>query len=390
MTEKIFQKDRYLKKTDAVITSVNGKEITLDRTIFAPDSGGQPSDRGLIAGLPVMMATEKSGEVVHVLENDPGDALSEGMNVEISIDWERRFDHMQNHLGEHILSGIFKSMYDIDNKGFHMGETEGTFDLDIPSLTEEMITAVEDRANEVIAQAIPVEVKMIRDIEEARELPLRKELKVNEDILVVTVPGVDCVACCCPHPADTSQIGIIKLLGTEKYKGMTRVHFLCGRRALLDYRQKHKVITVLNEKYSADEFTLLDKMKKIDDKNEAVRKERNGLKTEIAKGSAQRLAAMDENVVVHRFPNADMERLRTTAKFFTELSDRPLILASESDSCVLLAHSGSADMKCGALVKELGKGGRGGGKNDQAQVMFSDRADMDSFVEAVISTLTGE
>ena len=215
MTEKIYQQDCYLKECEAAVRRSEGDEVILDRTIFAPDSGGQPWDLGSISGIPVVKVTERNGEVIHVLKKGKN-TLSEGDRAELKIDWDRRFDHMQNHLGEHILSGIFKSRFDIDNKGFHLGDKEGTFDLDIPALTREMMEEAENLANEAVFRAIPVQRTQLKTTEEAAQYPLRKALSVEEDILVVTVPGVDCVACCCPHPSDTSQIGLIKITGTEK------------------------------------------------------------------------------------------------------------------------------------------------------------------------------
>lgn len=384
MTNKIYQQDRYLKEYTAKVVSAEGDCLILDGTIFAPDSGGQPWDLGRIAGVELKKVTEKKGEVLHVLSREDH-GISAGDEVKLELDWPRRFDHMQNHLGEHILSGIFKSRFDIDNKGFHLGEKEGTFDLDVKSLTEDMIREVEDLANDVVYQALPVRVEMIHDPAGAEKYPLRKELKVDEDILIVTVPGVDCVACCCPHPSDTSQIGIIKITGTEKYKGMTRVHFLCGRRALLDYRQKHLVMTELCEKYSADSFTLPEKVRIAEEKSEEIRKERNALKARAAAEQAERLlsaaVSSGDSVITGILPDADMEDLRSLAKLLMEQTGLPVVLAAGKSGGALLAHSGHAGVHCGKLVKELAEGGRGGGSETQAQAVFQNSEAMKVFVE---------
>lgn len=382
MTEKIYQQDCYLRECEATVLRSEGDELILDRTIFAPDSGGQPWDLGTISGIPVTKVTERNGEVIHVLKKGKN-TLAEGDRAELAIDWDRRFDHMQNHLGEHILSGIFKSRFDIDNKGFHLGDREGTFDLDIPSLTPEMITEAEDLANEAVFRAVPVQRIRLNTPEEAAQYPLRKALSVDEDILVVTVPGVDCVACCCPHPSDTSQIGLIKIIGTEKYKGMTRVHFLCGKRALLDYRQKHLVVSELAEQYSADAYSLLKKVEKAGQKNDAIRRELNDLRSSLARRAADALLEESGRFAAGVYEDADMEQIRQTAKRFMELSERPVILASKREKTVLLAHSGSAGIQCGKLVKELAEGGRGGGSDTQAQAVFPDAESMLAFVERV-------
>lgn len=404
MTEKLYQKDMYMREFDANVVSVDGLNVILDATAFAPDAGGQPCDKGVINGIPVKAVHEKAGIIVHEMEIADADAASGGKQdaaeaalenagiapgkcVRGALDWDRRFDHMQNHLGEHILSGIFKSEYDLDNKGFHLGEDSATFDIDAKELTQEMLDRVEMLANEVVYRNLPVEISIIQSAEEAIKLPLRKELKAEEDISVVTVPGVDCVACCCPHPSTTAQIGAIKLIKTEKYKGMTRVHFKCGRRALEDYRQKHSVITVLNEKYSADEFSLLDKIKAADAKNEEIRREMNRLKDALADiRAAEFMEACDDmGIVLGELEKGNIEDLRQVAKKLVKMTDMPVVISSASDLCVLLTHSGKSSVKCGALVKEfaVGAGGKGGGGDTQAQVFFNNADLMNNFIEIV-------
>ena len=382
MTEKIYQKDRYLKELEAKVVRTEGADVILDQTIFAPDSGGQPCDLGTISGFKLKNVTEKDGEVVHILESEANvSVLKPGDRVQLQLDWQRRFDHMQNHLGEHILSGIFKSVYDLDNKGFHLGDDDGTFDLDTLELTDEMIREAENRANQAVYDAIPVQVEMIRSLEDAKNYPLRKELKVEEDIIVVSVPGVDCVACCCPHLSDTSQIGIIKITGTEKYKQLTRVHFKCGWRALRDYQQKHMDVAYLSEHYSADEFTLLDKIEKVEKKNDRIRREYNEFKTAAAAAKARELADGSTEVAYAGIDGADMDYLRTIAKQLSELKEVPAVLYSETGLCVLLTAPEGSAVQCGKLVKTLAEGGRGGGSPTQAQAVFQEVEKVRAFAE---------
>ncbi len=391
MTEKLFQTNMYLKEAEAQVVSVNGSDVVLNKTIFAPEAGGQPCDFGSIAGYNVIGVSEKDGEIIHKIKlpEDEGILLKAGDNAELKLDWDRRFDHMQNHLGEHILSGLFKSKYDLDNKGFHLSDDTGAFDIDAKEIAEEMTDEIERLANEIVYSALPVEISLIENAEEAAKLPLRKELKVGEDITVVTVPGVDCVACCCPHPSNTSQIGLIKIIRTEKYKSMTRIYYKCGRRALLDYQQKHKVVSVLNEKYSADEFSLLGKVKIADDKNEAVRKELNRTKDSLARIRAEELLKKADKMVAGEFERADIDELKRVAKKILADTDLPVVLSSASDLCVFMTHSGKSGLKCGSLVKEFaaGAGGRGGGSDTQAQVIFNNIELMRNFIKIVESSL---
>ena len=395
MTEKLFQKDMYMREADSTVVSFEGDRLVLAGTVFAPAAGGQPCDRGTVNGIPVVDVQEDKGVIVHILDAASAEdseaaakacsQLSAGADVHMVIDWNRRFDHMQNHLGEHILSGLFKKVYDLDNKGFHLGEEHATFDIDSKEITKEMLDHIEDLANQVIYDALPVTVDILENLEAASKMPLRKELKVEEDITVVTVPGVDCVACCCPHPANTSQIGVIKLLRTEKYKGMTRIHFKCGRRALMDYRQKHDVTSVLNEKYSADEFTLLDKIKIADDKNEAIRKDLNKMKNTFAEIHAEKMLAEADSVVAGEMEKATIDDLKRIAKKLVDMTDKPVAISSASDLCVFLTHSGKSKLKCGKIVKEFatGAGGKGGGGDTQAQVIFNNIDLMRNFIMIV-------
>jgi alanyl-tRNA synthetase len=382
MTEKVYQKERYMKEMKAEVVSVNGADVVLDRTIFASDAGGQPCDLGTINGYRVKNVTEKDGEFIHTLAKaDEAAALAPGDTVELKIDWGRRFDHMQNHLGEHILSGVFKSEYNLDNHGFHLGDDDGTFDLDTLELTDEMIDHAEDLANQAVYDALPVEVAFAETREEAEKYPLRKQLTVDSDILVVTVPGVDCVACCCPHVANTSEIGIIKITGTEKYKQLTRVHFKCGKRAFLDYRQKHKDVAALSERYSADEFTLLSKIEKAEKKQDKIRKEYNDFKTGMAEAYAKKLSAGAPAVITGEIDGADMDLLRITAKKLSEITDAPAVLSSPDAMSVLLTSAKGSPVNCGKIVKNFAEGGRGGGGDTQAQVVFKDAGQMRNFVE---------
>ncbi|MCR4600336.1 MAG: alanyl-tRNA editing protein [Clostridia bacterium] len=386
MTERLYNSDAYLKTVTAKVTGKEGEFLIFDRTVFAPDSGGQNSDLGTVGGMKVLLATERDGEILHQLSREDAEGVSVGDELLMEIDWERRFDHMQNHIGEHILSGLFKSEYDLDNKGFRLGEDVGTFDIDSREITQEMLDRIEELANDVVYRSLPVQITMVKDAEEAKKYPLRKELKADEDIIIVSIPGVDCVACCCPHPSDTSQVGIIKITGTEKYKGMTRISFKCGKRALMDYRQKHRVISMLAEKFSADEFSLPEKVAAADRKNDEMHRELNRMKGIVADIESARLMAVESPVIAGELAEGDMDVVRRVSRKITDNDSRPAIVSSASDCCVLLAFSGEAKVDFGAVVKAhaAALGGKGGGKPGSAQAFFGDVESMRSFVKIAV------
>lgn len=383
MTEKIYQKDAYLREWDAELIRIEDGAAVFTSTIFAPEAGGQPCDLGSAGGFPIVSVEERKGEIFHKLKIPEGtESPQPGQKMKMKLDWDRRFDHMQNHLGEHMLSGLFKSEYDADNKGFHLGEETGCFDIDLKEITPEMLRNIERKANRAVYAALPVTVSLVESAEDAADYPLRKPLSVDEDILIVTIPGLDCCACCCPHPSDTSQVGLIKLLRTEKYKGMTRIYYKCGMRALLDYEQKHDVVSTLSEKYSADEFTLLEKEKIADRKHEELRRELNNMKDKFAGLMAEEILSEAEKTVSHEFEAETIDDLKRIAKKVTAKTDLPVILSSAKHLCVFMTHTGKSRLRCGAVVKEfaVGAGGKGGGSDTQAQVIFSSLDTMRNFI----------
>ena len=313
MTEKLYQTNQYLKESTAAVTAVNGNIVTLDRTIFAPEAGGQGSDTGTMNGIPVVHCSEKDGTVLHELAEAP-DGLKPGDEVKLELDWPVRLDHMQNHCGEHILSGILFTEHGIENRGFHLGSEFSTLDAAIKDMPEEMVRELEWKANQVVFQGIPVRVEMLASREDAEKYPLRKALKVDEDISVVIIDGVDCVACCCPHPADTSQVGLIKIIRTEQYKGMTRVYFNCGMRALKDYALKQDIVTALNLKYSSEDETLLENIRIQDKKTAALRSELYTLKQRLAVMEADELISGADRAVAHEFDDRNLDELKFLGK----------------------------------------------------------------------------
>lgn len=388
MTKKLFQIDPYLKQTEAQIVSIEGDKIVLDKTIFAPEAGGQGSDLGFIDKIPMLHSEEKEGIVYHKMAEIPS-GFKVGKTVELELDWETRFDHMQNHCGEHIISGILFTKYGIGNKGFHLGTEISTLDADKKQMPQEMVDEVERLANKAVFSAIPVTVEMIESKEEAQKLPLRKELKVEEDISIVSIPGIDCVACCCPHPSDTSQVGLIKIIKVENYKGMTRIYFKCGMRAFEDYKLKHDIITVLNKKYSSEEHNLLDNIKIQDSKTNEIKRELYAMRSKFALMEAERLVAEADKYIHYEYDDQSLDELKFMAKKIMEITDLPIILSSTSCMTVLLTHSGKSKLECGKLVKEFacGFGGKGGGSSSLAQALFNDKEIMRNFVKIVLMSI---
>ena len=228
-TEKLYYNDPFLNTfTASVLSCEAGKDgylVTLDRTAFYPEGGGQPADHGRLGTVAVTDVHDRGGVVVHTCDG----SLDVGQTVTGTIDWDRRFDHMQQHSGEHILSGLLCSLYHCDNVGFHLGADTVTIDYNA-ELTEEQVLLAEEKANAVIWADAPVEVTY-PDAEALKALPYRSKKELTGQVRIVTFPGADCCACCGTHVLRAGQVGIIKVLSCQKFRSGVRMEILCGSRA---------------------------------------------------------------------------------------------------------------------------------------------------------------
>lgn len=230
-TEKLFYQDTYLKTFTAMVVDCReggrGYEVVLDRTCFYPEGGGQPGDRGMLNDVPVTDTHERDGQVLHFTEAP----LEVGATVTGTIDWDYRFDLMQQHSGEHMVSGVVHRLYGFDNVGFHMGADMITIDFS-GILTEEQLLGVEREVNERIWLDSRVKC-WYPDPETLKNLPYRSKKELTGDVRIVEFPGADICACCGTHVKRTGEIGLVKLLSVQKFHGGVRVEMLSGRRAYL-------------------------------------------------------------------------------------------------------------------------------------------------------------
>lgn len=237
MTEKLYYSDSYMREFSATVLSVteeNGEfAVTLDRTAFFPEGGGQGSDTGFIGGVRVYDVQIRDGVICHYTEKP----LKVGEKVVCAIDFDRRFRNMQNHSGEHIISGIVHKLYGYENVGFHLSD-EMTVDFD-GELTRKQLDEIEDLANKAVYENLPVRAYFPKK-DELDSLSYRSKKEINEDLRIVEIEGVDVCACCAPHVKLTGEIGVIKILDFFKNKGGVRLFVKCGRDALADYRDKYK------------------------------------------------------------------------------------------------------------------------------------------------------
>jgi len=328
----------------------------------------------------VLDVREKGETIRHLLESE----LPVGGQVDLKIDWERRLDHMQQHCGEHLLSGVIYEKLKGNNKGFHMGAEVVTVDIDLSEIPESMLWDIEREVNRKIQENLPVEIHVADRVEELEGIPLRKAPTVDEAIRVVNVPGVDCVACCGTHPARIGEIGILRILRADKYKGMTRIQFVCGMRAVKISTFEHKVLRSINQQYSAETANLEDRLAKEREKLAALESEVKSYRLQALEGLAKDLIAEEETVLVREFENMDAGMLMNLAKKVLKDREAVCLFGSLSDKKVVLMHN-KDDVHAGKIFKETiqAAGGRGGGGANSAQGSFQTVEDLKGFITQV-------
>ena len=241
MTDKLFYQDSHLNKFEAEVISCGpvereeGRyEIVLDQTAFFPEGGGQYADHGSLGGAAVLDVQERDGRVFHITDHP----LEPGMQVEGRLDWEERFMKMQQHTGEHIVSGLVHARFGYNNVGFHLGSEDCTMDFS-GEITREELREIEVEANRAVWKNLEVQA-LYPSPEEAGKMEYRSKIKIEGQIRIVVIPGYDVCACCAPHVKRTGEIGMIKLTDVQRYKGGVRVTMLCGIRSLKDYEMKQE------------------------------------------------------------------------------------------------------------------------------------------------------
>lgn len=378
MTEKIYYQDSYRKTHEASVLETIEKDhkilLVLDQTIFYPEGGGQPCDLGTIDGISVLDVQEKDGIIYHQLAEKPSRP-----RVDLAIDWQRRFDYMQQHSGEHILSGILYQEYGANNKGFHLGEEIVTIDMDLKNMTEDQLSHVENLANQAIYEARPV-AQELTDLENLASFGPRKAVAAEEDIRVVTIAGTDVCPCCGTHVKNAAEVGIIKILKSEAHKGMSRITFLCGQRAYQDYRKKHQIITSLKQELHTEEDKLVERTQKI---NQDLQDLRYQIKEEKNKAALAEMEKFPGGKIYQLFENLDGDQLEYIIKENQNKSEGQkdtLVLGSAIDNR-LVVYGKDRDM--GRIFKENLKTyrGKGGGRGETAQAKFDSTEDVKMFIQ---------
>ncbi len=256
MTEKLYELDAYLSEFEATVTDcisdTDKFKIVLDKTAFFPQGGGQAADIGTIDDIKVFDVQENGGAIYHYTKKP----LKLGSRVIAKLDFDRRFNFMQNHTGEHIVSGISHKLYGVNNVGFHLGENVVTLDFD-KELTREQLDKVEYLANQTVWADMPV-ITYYPTADELKKTDYRSKKEIDGAVRLVKIKNTDICACCAPHVKATGEIGLIKLLDTERMRGGIRIILKCGKFALQDYKSKFENVSKIASRLSAKQENCSD------------------------------------------------------------------------------------------------------------------------------------
>jgi alanyl-tRNA synthetase len=378
MENKLYYQDAYIQSFTAQVVkqekdTTGNWYLILNQTAFYPTGGGQPHDLGTIGEAKVLNVEEIDGEIRHYLESPLQIAGKEVFGV---INWERRFDHMQQHEGQHILSAAFDHLFKYKTVSFHLGNELLTIDLETENLSVEEAKSAEELANQIILENRPIESKWVTE-EELSHYSLRKETKVKEDIRLVIIPDFDNNGCGGTHPMATAEVSAIKILAWERQKRKVRVQFVCGQRVLSQLDQKQKVLLELTKLLNAPETEMKQAVLRLLDHGKTVEKVLEQTQESLlhyeAKELLERSNAHDKKKLVSEvFQNRTIQELQKLARLITVQAENVLVffVSQNEDRLQLVCARGAArteNMKwvIGNVLPLIN--GKGGGSDSFAQ-----------------------
>ncbi len=365
MTEKLYYIDSHMREFTARVTGCtetkNGFAVTLDRTAFFPEGGGQPADTGTVGEARVLDVHEKDGRILHSVDRP----LTVGESYPCALDWEQRLRRMQNHSGEHIVSGLIYREHGFDNVGFHMGADCMTIDYS-GELSWKELMRIEDLANEAVRADLPLHI-WYPEGEELARLFYRSKLDLTENVRIVEIPGIDRCACCAPHVDRTGEVGLVKILTAERHRGGVRITAVCGMDAVEEARRRQESVTVISNLLSVKRDQVVPAVER-QLELQARQKERLArLGLELARLRAESMEPTEGNLAVfdsvldepalRELVNLLMEKCAVAAAFS----------GSDAEGWRYIIGSRRVDLRAAARSLNAGIGGRGGGSPEMIQ-----------------------
>lgn len=366
MTEKLYYRDSHIKTFEAKVLSCEPEkdhyQIVLDATAFFPEGGGQSADTGMLESVRVLDVQEKQDIIYHTTDGP----LTPGDTVTGTIDWAVRFDRMQQHSGEHLISGLVHQRFGYDNVGFHLGDEETTLDFN-GVLTKEELTDIETAANLAVFADFPVKV-LYPSNGELASMTYRSKIEIAGQVRIVEYPGYDTCSCCAPHVNHTGEIGLIKITHVQNHRGGVRVNILCGMRALRDYREKDASVKQISVLLSAKESLVADAVTRLKEEQYTLRGRLMAVQEQRLKQELENLPADSRDVVffleelspdaVREFVNQLMKKCTgyCAAFYGSDETGYKYIIGSSTDDIRPLGKRVNAALN-----------GRGGGKPEMIQ-----------------------
>ena len=369
--KRLYYENSYQVEFEAEVVerkNIEGKPaLVLDQTCFYPESGGQPDDRGVINGIKVVRVLEEEEKVIHVLEENISSDRVKGR-----VDWQRRFDHMQQHSGQHILSQSFYELLKAETLSFHLGESVSTVEIDLRKADDEEVERVEHRANEVIFEDREIKSYFVPE-EKILTIPLRKAPQKKGEIRIVEVSGFDHSACGGTHVRRAGEIGLIKILVWERIRDNVRFEFACGRRAVEDYAHKNKMMRQLSNRFTVPEREVFASVEKIFSDLKSQRKRIRKLEEEVVRYEALEIVRQTRERVIRKiFRDKTAEQVKFLALNIIRQGSFVVIfgLKEEQRGHLVFARSGSINIDLRELlplVSPLVKG-KGGGQPSLVEI----------------------
>ena len=364
-TEKLYYQDPFLTEFTATVLDCqpgkSGFVVTLDRTAFYPEGGGQPADHGTLDGAAVTDVHEKGGVISHHVES----AVEIGKTVTGQIDWARRFDHMQQHSGEHICSGLICERFHCDNVGFHMGADIVTIDFNADIGWEDLLD-IEAKANRYIYENHPIDIQFHRGAE-LDAIDYRSKKPLDGDVRIVAFPGADCCACCGTHVARSGQVGLVKFLSVQKFREGVRIEMLCGQRALDYLSRTWEQARTIGQRLSVKPVDSAAAVERLEGELSAIKQRCTELESAVFEGLAKEQAGRGDVLLFQPPMKADSVRRLADAVAKTCGGLAAVFAGEGSHYNYALVRADGQDIS--PLVKSMNAAlhGRGGGRNGFAQ-----------------------
>lgn len=343
-TEKLYFRDAYLREFTARVLTRETREgfpvVVLDRTAFYPESGGQPHDLGWLNEIRVIRVEEENGSILHFLEKE-----LKGEEVRGRIDWPRRFDHMQQHTGQHILSQAFYELVRGETLSFHLGQEESTVEIGLPAIKDETLTRVEKLANQVVFSNLEVKTYFLPE-EEIGSIPLRKPPRKSGLIRVVEVDGFDYSACGGTHCRRTGEVGLIKILKQEKIRGNVRFSFVCGFRSLREFEDRRRWLKEAARLFSAEEAEVAAWAEKNLAELKSLKKRQKKLEERLSFFEAREmLARSSSRIIFGSYPDRSPEEIKFLALNLVHQAEIVVVMAAHRDRYFHLILASSESLK---------------------------------------------